>query len=296
MKNPYEILGVSKTATDEEIKKAYRALAKTYHPDLNPNKKEAEQKFKEVSIAYKLIENKEAREKYEQGILNEEFADSSARGGPFYSDFQNGNGRYTYQFDGNPEDILKSFFSGFSGGGMDFPGQDHIYKMEIDLKDAILGAEKEIMLADGKRLKVKIPAGISDHEKLRFKNHGGQGTGKGKAGDAYVEILLKPSGIFKINDSNLEIEIPLSLDEAINGAKIKVPTIEGTVNVTVPPGVNSGARLRIKGKGIPSGKDKIRGDQIVIVKVVLPDNIDDELREFIKTWSKKNSYNPRVIK
>ncbi|HPS58731.1 MAG TPA: DnaJ C-terminal domain-containing protein [Spirochaetota bacterium] len=296
MKDPYEILGVPKTATDEEIKKAYRALAKKYHPDLNPDKKEAEQIFKELSIAYKLIENKDAREKYEKGIYDEQFTGSSARGGPFYNDFQNGGGRYTYQFDGNPEDILKSFFSGFSGGGgMDFPGQDHLYKMEIDLKDAVLGAEKEIMLADGKRLKVKIPAGISNTEKLRFKNQGGPGAGKGKAGDAYVEILIKPSEVFKINGSNLEIEIPLGLDEAINGAKIKVPTIEGTVNVTIPPGVNSGARLRIKGKGIPSGKDKTRGDQIVIVKLVLPDHVDDELREFIKTWSKKHSYNPREI-
>lgn len=295
MKDPYKILDVPKTATDEEIKKAYRTLAKKYHPDLNPNKKEAELKFKEISVAYKLIENKEAREKYEKGIYDEQFADSAARGGPFYSDFQNSGGRYTYQFDGNPEDILKSFFSGLRSGGMDIPGQDHLYKMEIDLKDAILGAEKEIILTEGKKIKVKIPAGISSNEKLRFKNQGGPGTGKGKPGDAYIEILIKPSDTFKINGSNLEIEVPLSLNEAVNGAMINIKTIEGMVKVSIPPGVNSGSRLRIKGRGMPAGKDKTRGDQIVIIKVMLPDRIDDEFREYIKNWSIKHSYDPRKL-
>jgi len=298
MKDPYEILGVSKTASDEEIKKAYRSLAKKYHPDLNPDKKEAESKFKEVSLAYKLIENSDARDKYEKGIYDEQLANASSRGGPFYGDSQNGGGRYTYNFDGDPEDILRSFFSGFKGGvnGMDIPGQDHIYAMEIDLKEAILGIEKEIVLAEGKRLKVKIPAGINNNEKLRFKNQGGAGAGNGRPGDAYVEILIRPSEMFKVNGINLEIEIPLSLNEAVNGAKIEVPIIEGLIRVTIPPGVNSGTRLHIKGKGLISGKNKSRGDQVVIVKVVLPKNPDDEFREFVKTWSSNHFYNPREIK
>lgn len=299
MKDPYEILGVSRNSTNEEIKNVYRTLAKKYHPDLNPNKKEAESRFKEITSSYKLIENKEAREKYEQGISEEQFAGAAARGGPFYKDFQGGDGggRYSYQFDGNPEDLFKSFFSGFGGGkaDMDIPGQDHLYKMEIDLKDAILGADKEIMLADGKRIKVKIPAGINNNEKLRFKNQGGAGAGKGKHGDAYVEILIKPSPIFKVNGSNLEIEIPLTLDEAVNGAKIKIPTIDGSVRVSIPPGVNSGTRLSIKHKGMPLGNDKGRGSQIVIVKIVLPELANDEFKEFIKTWSITNPYNPREI-
>lgn len=298
IKDPYKTLGVSKDATDEEIKKAYRALAKKYHPDLNPNKKETELKFKEVSLAYKLIENKEAREKYAKGIYEEQFADTTARGGPFYSEFQDGGGRYTYNFEGNPEDLFKSFFSGFKGGGtggMDVPGQDHLYKMEIDLKDAVTGIEQEIVLSNGKRLKVKIPAGISSNEKLRFKNQGEPGIGKGKTGDAYVEILIRPSDVFKISGNNLEIELPLTLDEAVNGAKIKVPTIEGSVNVTIPPGVNAGTRLRIKGKGMPLGKGQGRGDQIVIVHIVLPEKIDNEFRDFIKSWSGTHSYNPREM-
>lgn len=295
MKDPYKILGVSKDATDEEIKKAYRTLAKKYHPDLNPDKKEAELKFKEVSLAFKQIENKEAREKFEQGIYDEQFSGSAARGGPFYSDFQDGGGRYTYSFDGNPEDLFSSFFSGFKGGagGIDIPGQDHLYKMEIDLRDAVLGKEQEIVFADGKRLKVRIPAGISSGEKLRFKNQGGPGTGKGKAGDAYVEIVIRPSDIFKISGSSIETDVLLNLDEAVNGAKIKVPTIEGTVNVTIPPGVNTGSRLRIKGKGMPQGKGQGRGDQILIVRIVLPENQDNEFREFIKSWSRTHLYNPR---
>ena len=292
MKDPYEILGVKKDATDEVIKKAYRDLAKKYHPDLNPNKKEAETKFKEISLAYKLIENKEAREKYEQGIIDEQ---SAGRGGPFYNDFQGKGGRYSYNFGGDTDDLFSSFFSAFKGGagGMDIPGQDHLYQMEIDLREAVTGAEREIVLDGGKRLKVKIPAGIGNNERLRFKNLGGQGTGKGKPGDAYVEVTIRPSDTFRINGSNLEVEVPLNLDEAVNGAKIEVPTIEGKINVAIPPGVNSGSRLRVKGKGIPSGKDKIRGDQIVIVKVVLPEKPDEEFREFIRNWSKNNLYNPR---
>jgi len=297
MKDPYEILGVSKNATDEEIKKAYRMLAKKYHPDLNPNKKEAENKFKEITTAYKFIENKEAREKYDKGVTDEQSAGASTRGGPFYKDFQDGGGRYSYQFDGNSEDLFKSFFSGFGGGAgnADIPGQDHLYKMEIDLKDAVVGAEKEIMLSDGTKIKVRIPAGISNNEKLRFKNQGGKGTGKGKTGDVYIEILIKPSDIFKVNGSNLEIEIPLSLDEAVNGAKIIIPTIDGSVKVGIPSGVNSGTRLRIKQKGMPLGKDKGRGNQIVIIKIVLPEKMDNEFKEFIRNWSISNSYNPREI-
>ena len=173
------------------------------------------------------------------------------------------------------------------------PGQDHLYKMEIDLKDAVLGAEREIMLAGGKRLKVKIPAGIEEGAKLKFKEQGGPGIGKGKPGDAYVEISFKSSKEFKKTGNDIEIEIPISLDEAVNGLKIKVPTIDGAVLLTVPPGVNTGAKLRIKEKGLPRKNGKGRGDQIVVLKVVLPDKTDSEFNEFIKKWSNDHPYNPR---
>lgn len=301
MLDPYEVLGVSKTTTDAEIKAAYRKLAKKYHPDLNPNNKEAEQKFKEVSTAYRLIENKEAREKYEKGAFDEEFARSAYRGGPFYHEYQDGGGRYTYHFEGDPDDIFKSFFSGFGGFGdssgkgsrMDFPGQDHLYRMEIDIRDAVNGDQKEITLPSGKRLKVKIPAGIDNGEKLRFKSQGGPGIGKGKPGDAYVEIFIMPDNKFKRNGNNLEIKIPVTLDELVNGAKIKISTLDGSVMLNIPEGVNNGTKLRIKGKGMTIKNGKGRGDLIVILELLLPDKMDSKFKEFIRNWSSENPYNPR---
>lgn len=293
MKDPYEILGVKKNATDEEIKKAYRALAKKFHPDLNPNNKDMEPKFKEISSAYKQIENKEAREKFEKGIHDEQFTESSKKARTYSNDYQEDGGRYAYHFDGDADDLFKTFFSGRGAGNTDLPGKDHLFSLEIDLKDAIHGIEKEVTLGAGKRLKIKIPAGIENKEKLRIKNQGGQGIGKGQPGDAYIEIIIRPSSIFKINESNLEVEIPISLDEAVNGATIKIPTIDGTIMMTIPPNVNTGTKLRIKEKGMPI-KGKKRGDQIVIIKITLPEHMDSEFKEFIKTWTKKNPYNPRA--
>ncbi len=293
--DPYEILGVSKTASDDEIKKAYRNLAKKYHPDLNPNNKEAEQKFKKISVAYSLVGTKEAREKYEKGELDQQAAEARFRSGPFYHEYQDDGGRYTNFYEGDNEDIFNAFFSRFTGKGgqVDMPGQDHLYKMEIDLKDAVSGAEREIMLAGGTRLKVKIPAGIEEGAKLKFKGQGGPGIGKGKPGDAYVEIIFKSSNEFKRTGSDIEIEIPISLDEAVNGLKIKVPTIDGAVLLTIPPGANTGTKLRIKGKGLPHKHGKSRGDQIVVLKVALPEKTDSEFNEFIKKWSNDHPYNPR---
>lgn len=293
--NPYEILGVSRTASDDEIKTAYRKLAKKYHPDLNPNNKEAEQKFKKISVAYSLIGTKEAREKFEKGELDEQAADARFRSGPFYHEYQDKGGRYTNYYEGDNEEIFKEFFSKFAGKGAEFdmPGQDHLYKMEIDLKDAVLGAEKELILPGGTRLKVKIPAGIEEGAKLKFKGQGGPGMGKGKQGDAYIEIIFKSSEEFKKSGSDIEIEIPISLDEAVNGLKIKVPTIDGTVLLTIPPGANTGTKLRVKGKGLPLKHGKGRGDQFVILKVMLPEKTDPEFNDFVKKWSSNHPYNPR---
>lgn len=295
MIDPYKTLGLSKTATDDEIKKAYRDLAKRYHPDLNPGNKETEEKFKEINEAYHMIGTKDAREKYDKGeIFNEQFRQGS-REGPFYNEFQDGSGRYTYYYQGDADDLFSSIFSEFGnmGGNFNIPGQDYYYNLNVDLKDAVLGAEREIVLPGGKRLKVKIPKGIEEGAKLKFKGLGGAGKGKGKQGDAYVVIIINPSKIFRRVGNNLEIEIPITLDEAVNGSKIRIPTIEGNVMLTVPPGVNTGTRLRVGKKGMPVRDGKGRGDQIVKIVVMLPENVDQEFKDFIKRWSKDHSYNPR---
>jgi len=176
---------------------------------------------------------------------------------------------------------------------MDMPGQDHLYRMEIDIKDALSGAEREITLPGGKRLKVRIPAGVEEGAKLKFKGQGGPGFGKGGPGDAYVEIFITFPEEFKRTGSDLEIEIPVSLDEAVNGSKIKVSTIEGAIMLTIPPGANTGTKLRVKGKGLPHHDGTGRGDQIVILKIVLPEKTDSEFSGFIKKWSIDHPYNPR---
>jgi DnaJ-class molecular chaperone len=292
--DPYEILGVSKNASDDDIKKAYRNLAKKYHPDLNPNNKASEQKFKKISVAYSLIGTKEAREKFEKGQFDEQAAEAQSRSGPFYRESQENGGRYTNYYEGNNEDIFKTFFSEFAGknGQIDLPGRDLHYKMEITLKDAVIGAEREIMLGDT-RLKVKIPAGITEGTKLKFNEQGGHGIGKGKRGDAYVEISFRSSDTFKKSGSDVEVEILISLDEAVNGSKIEAPTVEGSVFVTIPSGSNTGTKLRLKGKGLPHQHGGGRGDQIIILRVMLPPNTDPDFNAFIKRWSSEHTYNPR---
>lgn len=296
--DPYKVLGVAKTATEDEIKKVYRTLAKKYHPDLNPGSKDSEQKFKEVNEAYSMVGTKEAREKYDRGeTMNEEFYREAGRqrSGPYYRQYQDAGGKYSYFYQGDADDLFGSFFEGFGqrGGDFNMRGRDQVYKMEVDLSDAVNGAEREIMMPDGKRLKVKIPPGIDEGARLRFKGQGSPAMGKGEPGDAYVEISIKPSDIFRRAGNDLEIEVPVTLDEAVSGAKIKVPTIDGTVMLTVPAGVNTGTKLRVKGKGMPVRGGKERGDQIVTLKVVLPDKIDSQFSEFIKKWSAGNPYNPR---
>lgn len=299
MTDPYKTLGVEKTATDDEIKSAYRKLAKKYHPDLNPGNKESEQKFKEINDAFKTIGTKEAREKYEKGeAFKDQFGAGAGRSGPFYREYQDGGGRYTYysQGQGGFEDIFSDLFSQFGqrGGEFRMNGEDQIYRMEVDLKDAVKGAEREVVMPGGKRLKVKIPPGIEEGAKLRFKAQGGPAMGKGKPGDAYVVISIKPSDRFKRAGNNLEIELPVTLNEAVNGSKVKVPTVEGSVMLTIPPGVNNGSKLRVKGQGMPIRGGKERGDLIVKLRIVLPENVDQEFKDFIKKWSDEHSCNPRA--
>ncbi|MEO5970784.1 MAG: J domain-containing protein [Bdellovibrionia bacterium] len=310
MKDPYQTLGLTKQATQEDIKNAYRAMAKKYHPDLNPGNKEAEKKFKDVAAAYELLGTPESRGKFDRGETPEQMqeqqqqyqqqARSSQRTGPFYYNTQQDGGRYSHSFgeDVGMGDIFENLFrqTGRRGPsrpqGGDIPGEDQLYQMEVDFKDSILGADREITLPTGKKLQIKIPPGIDTGKRLRFRGQGGPSAGKGPSGDAYIEVTVRPLAGFRRIDNNVESDLPISFIEGILGAEVQVPTLDGSVILKVPPGVSTGSRLRIRGKGVASAKDP--GDQIVVLKVVLPKQINPELQEAVRAWEGKYSYNPRV--
>jgi DnaJ-class molecular chaperone len=313
MTDPYQVLGVAKTASQDEIKKAYRKLAKKYHPDLNPGNKEAEKKFKDLSHAFDLIGTEEARGKFDRGETDEqkqhqyeEYMKEQAAGGgrrrrsqgPFYYNTQEDNGRYSQSFHQgmDEDDIFSSFFGGGKrgrgGGGMQFPGQDELYQLEIDFLEAAKGAERIITLPNGKKLQVKIPAGIEEGKKLKFKGLGGEGVGGGPAGDAYVQISIRPHPEFKREGKDIIVEVPISIFEAVSGGEIEVPTIDGPVMMKIPPGVSTGSKLRVKGKG--SGHGHERGNQIVSLKVVVPKDVSPELKKEMAELAQRFSYNPRT--
>jgi DnaJ-class molecular chaperone len=295
MKNPYEVLGVSKTATQDEIKSAYRKLAKKLHPDLNPGNKEIENKFKEVAAAYELIGTADQRAKYDRGETQEQQQQQwqqqrqYSRGqGPFYWETQGGGGDSRYSFSDIDPEIFESIFGQARGGGFGGSGrqrqrgpQDSHYQLEIDLKDAVLGAEKEITLPSGKRLKVKIPPGIKSGQKLRL---AGQGDG---GGDAYIEIIERPSEKFRRVGDDLYIDAPISFADAILSGDVIVPTIDGQVSLKIPKGVTTGTKIRVKGKGAPK-RGGGRGDQIVNVQIDIPKDIDPQLENAVREWSRNH--------
>jgi DnaJ-class molecular chaperone len=291
--DPYSVLGVSKTASQEEIRNAYRKLAKTLHPDLNPGNKQAEQRFKDVAAAYELIGDESKRKAYEAGKAQEEAmrAQQSAQGRHFYYETQGPEFESGYSQGFSFEDL----FGGFRARSGPSPGQNEKYRMEIDLVDVVRGAEREITLPSGKRLRVKIPAGVSEGMQLRFAGQGGPGIHGGPPGDAFVELSIKPSPLFRREGQDLEIELPITLSEAVNGASIRAPTPDGAVLLTIPSGVSSGARLRVRGKGIPKrGTSAERGDLYVKIKITIPPVLDEELKKAIAETEKRHPYDPRA--
>lgn len=312
MRDPYEILGVSKTASQDEIKSAYRSLAKKYHPDLNPGNKEREARFKEISGAYEKVGDPEARQKFDRGET-EEMAGAAGAGGfggfggggrPFYYETQGGGdgGRYSnFSFGGGADsDFFENLFrqagQGGAGGGRarngDYPGEDQLYQMEISFRDAVLGAERDLTLPGGKKLHVVIPPGVDTGSRLRFRGQGGAGQGQGPAGDAYVELGVRPLAGFTRKGKDLESELPISFLEALRGAEVEAPTVDGKVQLKIPAGVSTGSRLRVRGKGVASRGGE-RGDQYVVLKVVMPKQVSPELGEAIRALGDRFDYNPR---
>jgi DnaJ-class molecular chaperone len=310
MRDPYDVIGVKRDATADDIKKAYRKLAKSLHPDLNPGKPEIEKRFKEVSAAYDLLGDAEKRAKFDRGEIDaggnpradQAFRDAWVRrggagGGPWGGGAWDGTAGAGF----DPSDIFDELFGrgrrqrGAGGGGTSFRarGADVNYTLTVDFLEAARGGTKRIKLADGRTLDVNIPAGTESGTVLRLKQQGSPGLGGGPAGNAFIEITVKPHALFRREGADIHIDAPITLQEAVLGGSIEVPTIEGRVAVKLPKGANTGTKLRLKGRGVAHGKKGERGDQYVTLKVVLPDPPDAELARFVETWGKSRPYKVR---
>jgi DnaJ-class molecular chaperone len=313
MRDPYEVLGVSRTATPDQIKQAYRKLAKKLHPDLNPGNKKVEAQFKEVAAAYDLLGDADKRRRFDAGEIDSSGAEKprqsywrsyaeGGRGGKYRSGPDNSFG---LDEDELTEDWFANLFGdgvrGGAGGGranaggqtMRMRGADVSYVAPVEFLEAALGAKKRLTLTDGKVIDFTVPPGTTDGQTLRLKGQGLPGFGNGGAGDAYVEIKVKPHPTFKREGNDIHVEVPVTLQEAVLGGSIEVPTIDGRVSVTVPKGSNTGTVLRLKGKGIVDQKTRQRGDQYVRLKVVLPPKSDEKLAEMVERWAKENPYRVR---
>jgi DnaJ-class molecular chaperone len=296
MKDPYDVIGVPRKASQEEIKKAYRKLAKKLHPDLNPGNKAVEQQFKEVSAAYDLLSDPEKRARFDRGEIDASGAERPERA--YYRTYAQGREGAKYQEfgpddEGFADDLFANLFGQRRGGRtMRLRGADVTYVAPVDFTEAALGARKRLTLTDGKTLDVTIPPGTEDGQTLRLKGQGMPGTNGGPAGDAFIEVRVAPHPLFTREGNDVHIELPVSLPEAALGASVNVQTIDGTVALKVPPGSNTGTVLRLRGKGIPDRAGQ-RGDQYVRLKVLLPERIDPELKEFLEQWSARHPYDVR---
>jgi DnaJ-class molecular chaperone len=300
MKDPYKTLGVSRSATDKEIKDAFKKLARKFHPDLHPDDKEAEAKFKAISAANDFLKDKETRRRFDAGEIDASGAERPQE--RFYRDFADGPAYASHAAqDGfaSYEELEEFLARAFAGGGQRTKGtfrargQDVSYVLPVGFLDAANGAVRTITLPEGKTLQVAIPEGAEDRQMLRLKGQGMPGFGDGPAGDTYVELHIEPHPYFRRKDDNIHVEVPATLNEAVLGARIEVPTINGPVSMTIPKGSNTGTTLRLRDRGIRNRKTGQRGHQFVTLKVVLPPADEPELVAFLEAWQPRNSYDPR---
>ena len=322
-RDPYDVLGVPRTASAGEIKKAYRKLAKKFHPDTSDDPK-AEERFSEATAAYDLLNDKEKRAQYDRGEIGPD-------GNPRFAGFEGvhpgagagaprrpGGFQWTYTTGGpggtgaggiDPDDILSEFFgmggrAGFGGGAgtrqrarPGVKGEDVALAVSIDLAEAAKGATKRVRLPSGKEVDVKIPAGMEDGKQIRLRGQGHPGQFGGPDGDALVTVKIKPHPLFKVDGHDLRHELPVSLYEAVLGATVRVPTLDGAVELKIPANSSGGRTLRLKGKGLPKPGHTDghgHGDLYVTLRIVLPEKTDPELEALMKAWREGKPYDPRT--
>jgi DnaJ-class molecular chaperone len=285
-RDPYEILGVKKDASATEIRKAYRRLAKSKHPDLHPGRKGAEDEFKELSAAYELLHDPEKRASYDRGEID-------ASGQPkarqrYYSDFAQSGEPNPYggeaAFADFADEDLFSIFGMGRGAGANRRGADARYRLPVDFLDAVNGATRQVRLSDGSTLDVTIPPGVEDGQVLRLRGKGEPGRGSGARGDALIEVEVRPHPLFRRDGADIRLDQPLPLKTAVLGGKVVVPTPTRPVAMKVPGWTNGGKVMRLKGMGVLR-PDGTRGDEYVTFRIMLPADPDPALEDFARGWN-----------
>jgi DnaJ-class molecular chaperone len=321
MRDPYEVLGVSKGASEAEIKSAYRRLAKKLHPDANKHDPKAASRFAELNAAYEIAGDDQKRKAFDNGEIDAEgkprFQGFGTQpgggagfgpGGAHFESFSVGPDGFQRRAGGGGaggfEDILRNMFGGAARGGArgfgtqfepeDFAGpstgQDLHVEMTIGLPEAAKGTKTRVHLPTGKDVEVKIPAGLTSGQSIRLKGQGWP-IANGKAGDALITVHVAPHPLFKPDGADLRLDLPITLYEATLGGKVRVPTLDGAVELALPAGTNSGRTFRLKGKGLKSKSGT--GDLLATVRIMLPERSDDELKELMRKWREDKPYDPR---
>jgi DnaJ-class molecular chaperone len=317
MTDPYQVLGVARTASETEIKKAFRALAKKHHPDKHAGDAAAQKKFQEISGAYDILGDKEKRAQYDAGAIGADgnprgfdpraggFGGGFRQGSPFGAGFGGaapGGGReFHFEFTDHPgssggfEDIFENLMGGARRGGARQAraqkGEDFTAAVTVSFDEAALGGTRRVVLQNGEQIDVKIPVGVKDGQTIRVKGRGGAGLGGGSNGDILLTIAVAAHPSLTRDGNDIRMDLPVSLKEAVLGAKVPVPTLTGTVSLSVPPNSNTGSVLRLKGKGIAAHGGQPAGDLYVRLAVTLPDRPDEALTRFAQGW--ETSYDPR---
>ena len=311
MKDPYEVLGVAKTASEAEIKKAFRALAKKHHPDKHAGDAAAQKRFQEISGAYDILGDKDKRAQYDAGAIG---ADGNPRGfdprqgggfrqgNPFGSGFGGGGEpgarEFHFSFDDAPggaagfEDIFANLMGrGARSGSRSAKGEDFSAAVTVSFAEAATGGTRRVVLQNGEQIDVKIPVGVNDGQVVRVKGRGGAGRGGGPNGDILLTVSVAPHPFMTRDGNDIRMDLPVTLKEAVLGGKVPVPTLTGTVTLSVPPNSNTGTTLRLKGKGI-AAQSATAGDFYVRLVISLSDKPDESLRTFLQ--GRPDDYDPRA--
>ncbi len=285
--DPYTTLGISRSASADDVRSAYRKLAKKYHPDLNPGDKAAEARFKTISSANDLLSDPEKRARFDRGEID-------GAGDPVYTQAPPYRGHSGRGAGGAPE-MFADLFARQSREQATRParGRDIAYGLTVGLLDTITGSPQRLTLPDGRSLDVRVPIGFEDGQTLRLRGQGGEGHNGGPAGDALIEIRVRPHKLFRREGDDILLDLPITLKEAVLGGRITVPTPTGPVTMTVPKRSDTGTVLRLRGRGVPAHDGRPAGDEKVTLKVVISD-ADAALEAFLEAWRPEREIDPRA--